>query len=270
MGATSESVKIPVPVVPVLATKTVLPRSKDASAAMSAESLTVVSPVSAPACAPAALSGSASPLRPEEGTAAVACEDRRITRSKAALRDALIDLMEERGIEGFTVNDLCERANLNRGTFYNHFRDKDDLLLRFENEVLDDLDHFQVKMKDLTMPYLWIHKTKKRPLPLLVELYDYLRDQGDFLHAVLGSRGDGRFGARLRDAVCKNLIESILHERYRNTTEPFVQYYVAFYASAYMGVIMRWIATGMQESSQEMALIAIRLFFIKPGESITL
>ena len=125
-------------------------------------------------------------------------------------------------------------------------------------------------MQDLTVPYLWTHKTKKRPLPLLVELYDYLREQGDFLHAVLGPGGDVRFAPRLRDSVCTNLIQSILHERYRNDPEPFVRYYVAFFASAYMGVIMRWIETGMQESSEDMALIAVRLFFIKPGESIVL
>ena len=41
-------------------------------------------------------------------------------------------------------------------------------------------------------------------------------------------------------------------------------------ASAYLGVITRWIETGMRESSEEMALIAMRLFFIKPGESIKL
>ena len=63
-------------------------------------------------------------------------EDRRIVRSKRALRDALIALMEERGYEAFTVNDLCARADLNRGTFYNHFRDKEDLLLTLEDEVV--------------------------------------------------------------------------------------------------------------------------------------
>lgn len=198
------------------------------------------------------------------------CEDRRITRSKKALRDAMVALMEERGFDGITVNDLCERADLNRGTFYNHFRDKDDLLATLENEIMADLDSFQGQMQELTVPYLWAHKTKRRPLPFLVNLFDYLREQGDFLHAVLGPGGDVRFGPRLRDSVCTNLIESILHERYRNDPEPFVQYYVAFYASAYMGVIMRWIETGMQESSEDMALISIRLFFIKPGESIKL
>lgn len=197
-------------------------------------------------------------------------EDRRITRSKRALRDALIELMEERGFDGFSVNDLCARADLNRGTFYNHFHDKDQLLATLENEILADLDCFQGKMQDLTVPYLWTHKAKKRPLPFLVELFDYLREQGAFLHAVLGPGGDVGFGPRLRDTVCTNLVQSILHERYRNDPAPFVQYYVAFFASAYLGVIMRWIETGMQESSEDMALIAMRLFFIKPGESITL
>ena len=196
--------------------------------------------------------------------------DRRITKSKKALRGALISLMEERGFDGFTVNDLCARADLNRGTFYNHFRDKDDLLARLEDEVMADLDRLQGQMQSLTVRELMKYRVRKAPLPFLVDLFGYLREQGDFLHAVLGPGGDVRFGPRLRDAVCMNLIQSILHERYRNNPEPFVQYYVAFYASAYLGVIQRWLETGMRETSEEMALIAMRLFFIKPGESIKL
>lgn len=196
--------------------------------------------------------------------------DRRITKSKRALRAALIDLMEERGLDAVSVNDLCARADLNRGTFYNHFRDKEDLLVALEDEVMADLDRFQAQMQDLTVRELMGYRVRKQPLPFLVELFDYLREQGDFLHAVLGPGGDVRFGPRLRDAVCTNLIQSILHERYRNDPSPFVGYYVAFFASAYLGIIQRWIDTGMQESSEEMALIAMRLFFIKPGESIKL
>lgn len=101
-------------------------------------------------------------------------------------------------------------------------------------------------------------------------LFDYLRSEGDFLHALLGPGGDVSFGPRLRDAVCAHIIQSILHERYRSNPTTFVNYYVAFFSSAYLGIITRWIETGMQESSQEMALIAQRLLFIKPGEAITL
>ncbi len=197
-------------------------------------------------------------------------QDRRITRSKKAFRDALIALMEERGLNGFTVNDLCARADLNRGTFYNHYQDISDLVATFEDEILQDLEQLQSQMKDLKLSDLAAYRLKKKPLPFLVALFDYLQHEGDFLHAVLGPGGDTRFAPRLRDSVCTNLIQTILHERYRKEPTAFVNYYVAYFASAYLGVITYWIETGMQESPEEMALIAMRLFFIKPGESIKL
>ena len=197
-------------------------------------------------------------------------QDRRILRSKRALRDALIELMEERSFDGFSVNDLCERADLNRGTFYNHFRDKDDLLAQLEAEVMEDLERFQVQMRNLTVHELLGYRVRKKPLPLLVGLFDYLREQSDFLHAVLGPGGDVRFGPRLREAVCENLVQNILHEKYRDNPTVFVEYYVAFYAAAYLGIIAHWIERGCPESSETMARIAMRLLFIKPGESIEL
>lgn len=196
--------------------------------------------------------------------------DPRIARSKAALREALIELMEERGFDGFTVNDLCQRAGLNRGTFYNHFKDKDSLLQAFEDEVLAELDDFSRKMSELSIVELMHYRMLKKPLPVLVELFDYVRQEGEFFHAVLGPGGDVRFGPRLREAVCSKLIMSLLHDRYREDPTPFVNYYIAYFAGAYVSVIVRWIETGMQETSEEMAVIAVRLFFIKPGESITL
>ena len=78
-------------------------------------------------------------------------EDRRITRSKRALRGALIALIEERGLDAITVNDLCERADLNRGTFYNHFHDKENLLTALENEVLAEVALLQARMQSVTL-----------------------------------------------------------------------------------------------------------------------
>ncbi len=196
--------------------------------------------------------------------------DPRIARSKAALREALIELTEERGLEGFTVGDLCARAGLNRGTFYNHFKDKDNLLAAFEDEVMEGLEGFRLKMQALGIHELLYFRACKKPLPVLVELFDYLREEGEFIHALIGPGGDGRFGVRLRETVCEDLIRSLLHERYRESDDAFVGYYISYFAGAYLGVIERWISTGMRESSEEMARVAMRLFFIRPGESIKL
>lgn len=199
-----------------------------------------------------------------------AVEDRRITRSKRALRDALVELIEERGLTNFSASDLCARADLNRGTLYNNFGDMEGLLAALEDDIMDDLENLQSCMQRLSLKDVLRYRVNKKPMPFLVNLFDYLREQGDFLHAIMGPKGDPSFGPRVRDAVCTEIIQTILHERYRNDPTPFVQYYVAFYASAYLGVITHWIETGMKESSQEMALVAMRLFFIKPGDPIRL
>ncbi len=197
-------------------------------------------------------------------------EDRRISRTQAALRDALVTLVEECGLDAISVGDLCAAANITRGTFYNHFKDKEAVVDAFEDEVITGLEVFQERMGKLSLPELAKCVALKRPLPLLVEMFDYLREEGAFLHAMLGEGGDSAFSLRIRDSVCTNLVQSILHKRYRESTDPFVGYYVSFYASAYLGMIMHWIETGMMESSEDMARIAQRLLFIKPGESIKL
>lgn len=52
----------------------------------------------------------------------------RVLQTKRMIRDALTLLMEEKGFEGITVRDLAEKAAINRGTFYLHYKDKYDLL----------------------------------------------------------------------------------------------------------------------------------------------
>lgn len=194
--------------------------------------------------------------------------DARIVKSRQSLRGALIDLIEEKGFDALTVGDLCSAASLNRGTFYNHFKDKEDLIATFEEEIMQDLARYQTQMSQIRLPVITGYVLTKKPLPFLVDLFEYLREQGDFLHALLGPGGDAGFATRIKESICTNLVHQILHEQYRNSRDPLVDYYVAFFASAYLGVITRWIQRGMPESSEDMALIAVRLLFIQPGESI--
>ena len=224
-------------------------------------------PAASVAAASVAAASTAAPA-PAAPAPAAAERDPRIARSRAALREAFIALVEERGIDGFSVGDLCTSAGLNRGTFYNHFRDKESLLASFEDEVIEGLGGVLAKFQNIKLRELAACSLTHRPLPMLVELYDYLREEGPFLHAMLGPGGDARFGMRLREAVCGRFVRSLLHERYQNDPSAFTRYYISFYSGAYLGVISEWIDSGMTETSEEMALISMRLLFIKPGESI--
>src|SRR5258705_13839638 len=55
-------------------------------------------------------------------------EDRRIQRTQQLLRGALLSLIQERGFESLSVQDIIDRANVGRATFYAHFDNKEDLL----------------------------------------------------------------------------------------------------------------------------------------------
>ena len=67
-------------------------------------------------------------------------EDRRVRRTRRLLRDALVSLVLERGYAGITVEDITDRADLGRATFYSHYTDKDDLLGQVVSDLADDLN----------------------------------------------------------------------------------------------------------------------------------
>ncbi|NTU57348.1 MAG: TetR/AcrR family transcriptional regulator [Chlorobiaceae bacterium] len=56
-------------------------------------------------------------------------EDRRISRTRKLMHEALMSLIVEKGYEAITVQDILDRADVGRSTFYAHYRDKDELLL---------------------------------------------------------------------------------------------------------------------------------------------
>src|SRR4026209_1950526 len=62
--------------------------------------------------------------------------DRRVGKTRKALKEALTDVILEKGYEAVTVQDVIDRADVGRSTFYAHFTDKDDLLMA----ILADLE----------------------------------------------------------------------------------------------------------------------------------
>jgi AcrR family transcriptional regulator len=67
-------------------------------------------------------------------------DDRRVRRTQEALIFALINLVVEKRYDAITIQDLLDRADVGRSTFYSHFRGKDDLLLRSWERLLETLD----------------------------------------------------------------------------------------------------------------------------------
>jgi AcrR family transcriptional regulator len=65
--------------------------------------------------------------------------DRRSQRTRQLLSEALVQLIQEKDYSAITVNDIIERANVGRSTFYAHYQDKDGLLLDQMDRVIESL-----------------------------------------------------------------------------------------------------------------------------------
>jgi AcrR family transcriptional regulator len=64
---------------------------------------------------------------------------RRVARTKAAIEDGFVQLVLEQGYERVAVEDICERADLARATFYAHYPNKEAVLFSVSNRLVEDL-----------------------------------------------------------------------------------------------------------------------------------
>ena len=65
--------------------------------------------------------------------------DPRVVKTRSSLRKALVYLMKHEKLENISVQKITETANITRGTFYLHYKDKRDFIKSAMNEILDDL-----------------------------------------------------------------------------------------------------------------------------------
>ena len=78
-------------------------------------------------------------MKTDQNTPKSGPADRRIDRTRNLLADSLIDLVLEKGYEAITVQDIIDRANVGRSTFYAHFENKEQLLFSGRSWLRDDL-----------------------------------------------------------------------------------------------------------------------------------
>ncbi|MBU3063048.1 TetR/AcrR family transcriptional regulator [Nocardia sp. NEAU-G5] len=114
----------------------------------------------------------------------MAGEDRRKRRSRKLLREAFLSLVLERGYAAITVEDITERADLGRATFYTHYSDKDALLDQIVTDLIEEMQRRLEPLFDVSaQPF-----TGKA----VRELFRHAAEERDAYRVVLRGEGDGR------------------------------------------------------------------------------
>lgn len=126
--------------------------------------------------------------------------DRRIQRTRRALRDALLALLVERGWDDLSVQDICTRADVGRSTFYLHFPSKEELLVG----SLDDL------RRGLSAAARAATKAgTARPLSFVHGLLEHVYEQRQLCRSIFGRRSAHAVQVRFREMVAKLVADSL-------------------------------------------------------------
>jgi AcrR family transcriptional regulator len=186
--------------------------------------------------------------------------DRRVQKTRQALQEALITLVLEKGYDAVMVQDILDRANVGRSTFYAHYQDKDDLLAnRFEDLQKAFEDHAQLILAQSLTTSEEINMEVNLPLFVL----RYMEHEHRLFKALLGKQGSTKHGNHFRGFFLK-YTRNVLKNHARTQLSPYQLEIVAQYlTSAFMTPVIWWIDNDMPCSVDELYGLIARL--IEPG-----
>nr|WP_296065596.1 TetR/AcrR family transcriptional regulator [uncultured Actinoplanes sp.] len=159
--------------------------------------------------------------------------DRRVRRTRRALQSALIELVVERGLDRITVQDVIDRADVGRTTFYAHFRDKEALFA----SCFDDL-RAELETELAAMDHTTAARDPSRPIGVIFE------------HAYRNQRVYRAVGvAHLHRMVVGALRDHLNEQKTRLPVDVVAEYH----ASALVGLLGWWVRAGFPYGPAEMS-----------------
>lgn len=168
--------------------------------------------------------------------------DRRVQRTRDALGDALVALIQEKPFDTITVQDVLDRAEVGRSTFYQHFRDKEDLFISDADEFFEAISMQLSRGRD-----------PSDRVALVREFFAHVGEMRQFVAALVSS---GRFRdlMELAQGHFARGIEQRLAELAQSRQLPAAQRAAMAHAhaGALLSLLQWWIDRGMRETPEQM------------------
>jgi AcrR family transcriptional regulator len=166
-------------------------------------------------------------------------ENRRVRMTKRLMKDALLELLAQTELSGISVTAICEKADVNRSTFYKYYSSPSELLREIEQDVLDRIPAPPVPQN---------RQGEESLLRSTTAFFDYVKENEKVFRILFSEAADAGFSSRMVDVLCAQHITGI--ENADELTSEFAQRYVA---NGTVGMLREWIDKGFPISSQEIA-----------------
>lgn len=156
--------------------------------------------------------------------------DLRVIKTRKAIKEAFLKLIQEKGYERITIQDIANEALISKNTYYLHYLDKPDLMEQLMKESMDRLNVCIVStnLKDISKKD--VYKT------ILVETFNVIQSDNVFYKCMLSQNGQQNFSTQLKETM-KSFMISGLGKRY----QPHMEVRIEYMCSGLVGVIGQWI-----------------------------
>ena len=178
-------------------------------------------------------------------------KDHRTRVTKMLIRRAFTDLLRVKPVQSISIKELCEKAGVNRGTFYAHYASVHDLLMQMEDEMLSEINEVLASL-------LPEEGGDVSSLRISTELFQCLKDNADLCTVTLGDFGDKSFAMRMLNMGWEKCFDA--YSRYfRDASPKQIAYFYAFVSEGCIGLLRRWLREGMTTSAEDIAALAEKL-----------
>jgi len=170
-------------------------------------------------------------------------EDRRVRKTKKALREGLAELLMEKSIQHITVRELTDKADVHRSTFYANFNDIYDLYKQMEDVAIEEISDILSEI---------CTSDAKTFLGVLLR---YISDNKQVCRLTLGQNVNSTFFHRISTLLKDVCITCWQREHNLQSTADELAYYAEFFLSGSLGVIGEWVTNNFEQSIEELTLL---------------
>lgn len=197
--------------------------------------------------------------------------DRRKNRTRRLLRNALFELMLEKGYESVTIEDITQHADLGRTTFYLHYRDKEDLLLESIKTVAEELKaQILAEIAKETKNTADISVEQAPGQKVIKMILEHAAANASLYLPILRGEGTPHAPAYIRKIIYQGAIEFYTDKRlpiHPSGNPPISSEILAtFFSSSLLGILTWWLENDMPYSPEEVAKIYHTLILSGTGQ----
>lgn len=162
--------------------------------------------------------------------------DARIRYTRQTIQQVFIDLLKQKPLGKITVKEICEKAQINRSTFYKHYEDVYHLMYKLEEAALNHLE------------VLLIDSKHSGSIHVLTALLTSLLDYQDLIAPLTANTPDSDFPNRLAECCSRYAVSHLSSGDGNYINNPDKQYVYSYLAGGTSMLIQHWLKTGAKEA----------------------